>query len=508
MAARDGTVYPSHFRIMADDHEMQQPLPVLHRAYTRGSRVQLTGLVSRASLNGCMATVLDSVPTDGRWATITDRPSAQGLRVKPENIKLVCDPAMAKNPITLNILMQLEPSEHHFNAAMGTQITNQRIAQRKALISALSLAAGHNAADTLLNDPTCQILELSALDPITVQPRQLLAWALVCRAWAAAVKAWLASTAAYPFWQRVCAGMLPPEAVLHPELCTKDMLREWAALPMAVGTKQQWHRCGLGMARNEEESQAMTELELGVALAQLFKLWWNVGDYDDSPRFVGWMRLYFQPYLNGRTHETEEHPSVWQLNEAHGGPMPRSLLANVCDCIQDFRMCPSAPNTPELIEDECIRLIGALIAKFDCQTPQSTQWRHMRAPQITPAKNAAFYSIIKRYSPLFPQQADREPRVAVSPVFERGRRFRAPMPRPERWRLWPHPANLFLILDKGNTRSNDSDCWEWNDDVMNRDDQGVIVGEVFYAESDEEDEEMDGEEEDAGEDHGSMDDGE
>ena len=488
---------------MDDDEDADfRPDPVLHSAHARGSRVELTGLASHASLNGRMATVLEYVPAASRWAIVTDPPNAKGLRVKPENIKLIHDPAMARNPISLTSLRQLEPAEHHGNLRVGTEIINKRIAQRKALVKVLRLATGHNAADALLNDPTCQILELSALNAMTVQPRQLYAWALVCCSWAAAVKAWLASTAAYPFWQRVCAGMLPPEAVLHPELCTKDMLREWAALPMAVGTKPQWFNCGLGMAQSEEESAAMTELELGVALAQLFKLWWNVGDDSEtSPRFVGWMRLYFQPYLNGRTHETEERPGVHHLNQAHGGPMPMSLLANVCDCIQDFRMCPNCPNLPDIINDECSRTLRALIAKFHCQTPLGTQWRLMRAPQITPAKNATFHSILKRYSPLFPQQADTEPRVAVSPVFKRGRRHRVQMPRPECWRLWPHTANMFLIIDKRNTVGNGYyDHWEWDDDVMNHDEQGVIAGE-FVVESEEEGE--DEEEEDfEGEDEG------
>ena len=322
-----------------------------------------------------------------------------------------------------------------------------------------------------------------------MHPRQLLTWALVCRAWAAAVRSWLASTAAYPFWQRVCIGMLPREAVLHPELCTKDMLREWATLPMAVGTRQQWHMCGLGMARTEEESEATTELELGLSLAALFKLWWNVGSWDDSPCHVGWMRLYFVPYLNGRSHKTEERPGSWGGDDLPG----MSLLANICDCIQDFRMCPNCGNLPELVDYEVTRTLRALIARFDCQTPRGTQWRFMRPPQITPAKNAAFYSILKRYCPLFPQLADAEPRVAVAPVFKsRGMRHPYEMPRPERWRLWPHPANMFLILDKFNSVSNRSDCWEWDDDFRRHDARGVLEGDPTFSDwQDSEDEEED-----------------
>jgi hypothetical protein len=471
----------------------------LRNAYTRGSRVELTGLVSRASLNGILATVLEHISTSGRWAVMPEVPNSKQLLVKPENIKLVHDPAM--RPINLRkLLMQLDPAyalmpTQAYAPHIPTQVTNERIAQRKALIAVLSLAPGHNSTDPLLNDPTCQILELSALDAITVQPRQLYVWALVCRAWAAAVKAWLASTAAYAFWQRVCAGMLPPETVLHPELCTKDMLREWAALPMAVGTKQQWYRCGLGRARTDEESEAMTELELGISIAWLFKLWWNIGDASHtSPRFVGWMRLYFDPFLTGRTHGAEFNPPAWELNG--GRRIPHSLLANVCDCIQDFRMCPNSPNLPDEIDYECLRTLRALVTKFDCQTPLHTQWRFMTAPQITPAKNAAFFSLIRRYCPLFPQKADTVPLEVVSPVFKRGKRHRYEFPRPERWRLWPHTANKFLILDSPNDVFDIRDSWVWDQNVTERDERGVLEGdEAFDASEDEEAEDMDGDEE-------------
>jgi len=433
------------------------------------------------------------VPASGRWAVTLDPPHAKALKVKPENMKLVYDPAMSINPISLHtLLMQLEPKDHFCVPAMGKQMTDKRIAQRKALVAVLRLAAGHNKTDPQLNDPTCQILELCALDPLSVQPRQLYSWALVCRAWAAAVKAWLASASAHAFWQRVCIGMLPAEVVLHPELCTKDMLREWAALPMAVGTKQQWYRCGVGMARDEEESKAMTELELAIRLAQLFKLWWNVGDStEDSPRFVGWMRLYFEPFLDGRTHETEAHPGEWELNS---GDMPQSLLANVCDCIQDFRHCPMV-QIPELMDDDLRRTLCAVVAKFECQTPRGTQWRCMTAPQITPEKNAAFYTLLKRYCPLFPQRADKVQRVVGEPVFKRGRRHAYELPRREKWRLWPHMANSFLILDRMNSTV-EYESWTFDEDVTNRDERGVLEGEQEAYEEGEEGDEMEDDDED------------
>jgi hypothetical protein len=227
----------------AEDDDMDEEDDVigpgaLPGAYARGSRVEIVDLVSRASLNGCVATVLELVSESGRWAIKTDPPRAATLSVRPENIKLVA--SMGGVIDVQYLLRQLEPKDHHYITRISHEVTNRRIAQRKALNAALRLANGHNAADPLLNDPTCQILELSGLNALAVQPHQLSRWALVSRAWAAAVRAWIASPAALPFWQRVCAGLLPSETVLHPELCTKDMLREWAALPMAVGTKQAW----------------------------------------------------------------------------------------------------------------------------------------------------------------------------------------------------------------------------------------------------------------------------
>eukprot|EP00966_Prymnesium_polylepis_P302504 6988589-Prymnesium_polylepis.1 len=128
-------------------------------------------------------------------------------------------------------------------------------------------------------------------------------------------------------------------------------------------------------------------MELAHMMSQLITLGWNVGSSDYSPRFVGWMRLYFVPFLDGRTHETEAGPGVWDL---HDGPMPMSLLANVCDCIQDFRMCPGV-QLPGLVDEELRRTLVALIGKFGCQTPAQTQWRFM---PMAEAQNAAFYALL------------------------------------------------------------------------------------------------------------------
>ena len=59
---------------------------------------------------------------------------------------------------------------------------------------------------------------------------------------------------------------------------------------------------------------------------------------------------------------------------------------------------------------------------------------------------------------------------------------------------------MFQILDKFNTTSNKRDCWEWDDDIVNHDEQGVIEGEATFTDSEEEDDdEMDDEEGEEGE---------
>ena len=209
------------------------------------------------------------------------------------------------------------------------------------------------------------------------------------------------------------------------------------------------------------------------------------------------MRLYFEPYLTGRTHETQANPGTWNGYHVNGvnAQFEHSLLADVCDCIQDFRWCPNMNKLPEELDQDMTRLLTALIAKFDCQCPNiQTQWRFMTAPQITPAKNAAFHALLKRYCPLFPQAARKERNedyVPVVPVFLRGQRHPY-LPGEERRRLLPHKANKFLILDRRNS-NRDQTAWEWNTDVNDRE-EGILEGEAFVSSDEEEEDEEEDEE--------------
>ena len=479
-------------------------------AIARGSRVSIHGL-RRASLNGQKGTIGDFNGESGRWAVCMDR-SLTYVAVKPDHLELVPPPVQnqehainMRDLLTQDHLYNLHPLQATNTIPRRQAIVRKSIAKRDSLVAALNRRHVRNTDGPLLMDPDetviklDQVLELSCTaSTLTVQPRDLRAWALVSKSCAGIIRNWLASPAALPFWQRVCAGVLPANLMLHPELCTKDMLKEWAALPMAVGTKRSWHACGMGDRQRElpgRQTYTMTELELAMALAQLFTLWWNIGDDEDSPRFVGWMRLYFEPYLTGRTHETQANPGTWNGYHVNGvnAQFEHSLLADVCDCIQDFRWCPNMNKLPEELDQDMTRLLTALIAKFDCQCPNiQTQWRFMTAPQITPAKNAAFHALLKRYCPLFPQAARKErdeDYVPVVPVFLRGQRHPY-LPGEERRRLLPHKANKFLILDRMNS-NRDQTAWEWNTDVNDRE-EGILEGEtIVSSDEEEEDEEED-----------------
>ena len=333
-------------------------------SFHHGARVRLHNLQSQPQHNGSGGVLL--VRQNERWQVRLD--DATELALRPVNLQLEEPPPLpvlfgfqprvelpprrprqADGPLQMTMLRQVEPSETSMSGHVAHALLVHRHAQRVSLERLLLLPENALASSPLLNVPSCIVIE--GVDAERVRPRQLLACALVCSAWAVAVRAWLVSPAARPFWRRVCVAMLPEGSVLHPELCTKEMLLEWVRLRPAVGTRQQWYRCGMGAAESEAKPAPMTELELAELLAQLFVLWWNIGLSDDSPCFVGWYRLYFVPWLDGPTHETEAAPGEW--DDAESTPM--SLLANVCDCIQDFRMCPNCPNLPDIVDAECSR---------------------------------------------------------------------------------------------------------------------------------------------------------
>ena len=470
------------------------------RLLQRGSRVRAHDLQSRPQHNGSGGVVL--AQQNDRWQVRLD--DATELALRPANLQLEdppplpphmfthaprldrqCGPLQDGVPLQTKMLRQVEQLPYpkinnlgqmhdsfrrmHDSLPEAVALMHHRHAQRVSLEKLLIIPESAFATDPLLNLPICVVLEHS-IDAARVHPRQLLSYALTCQAWAAFLRTWLVSAQARPFWQRVCVATLPEGVVMHPELCTKELLLEWVRLRPAVGTRQHWYVLGMGLASDGLTEDSMSELELAVLLAQLFVLWWNVGTDGDSPCFVGWMRLYFEPWLDGPTHATEATPGEWENPDR----TPMSLLANVCDCIQDFRGCPGV-NLPGLMEEQLLRTLRALIARFHCQAPSHVQWRFM---PMSSAQNGSFYEFLRRYAPLFPQGSDREPRMPMPPVFASGRRrHRYPRPRPLVYPLLPSPYNTMLVLDRGNTDAV-QEFWEL-DEQQHDGMEGWEVGEEY-----------------------------
>lgn len=355
-------------------------------------------------------------------------------------------------------------------------LTEHRREQRQSLERLLSLPEDTYAANPLLNDPSAIVIQYIRAEKI--QLRDIAAYSRVSRSWHVAVRAWLVSAAARPFWHRMCAAMKLithpergvlqfPVPILHPELCTKETLLDWVRFPMAVGTREQWDRASFG---REEDADAMTELELASSLAQLFALWWNVEDNGPCPFGAFW--LHFHPFLDGTTHESEAQPVMQGSPGDWNENVPMSMLASVCDRIQEFRYCPALYALPTSIEDAALKTLRALITHFKIPSPGEAQYPEgmpemappvkYRYMQLTDEQNAAFYDLLRRYAPLFPQKSDEAPEmeVEVEPVFVKGKRHTYPMPRPHARPLMPTPYNQFLVLDSTNT-DEDQEAWKF-----------------------------------------------
>jgi len=144
----------------------------------------------------------------------------------------------------------------------------------------------------------------------------------------------------------------------------------------------------------------------------------------------------------------------------------------------------------------------ALVARFRIQKTNAVQWRYM---PMSSAQNNAFYELLRRYAPLFPQRSDTEPRALMPPVFTRGqRRHRYPRPRPLAYPLLPSPYNKLLAFNRMNTNT-EQETWqldtkrhEWVD-LEDADMEEWEVGEEEYDEEEyeeDEDEDEDDEEDD------------
>ena len=358
-----------------------------------GSRVRAHGLLSRPQHNGSGGVLL--ARQNDRWKVRLD--DATELALRPANLHLEDPPLLphilthearldlpprleqAGGPLQTKMLRQIEPSEMYSNGRVAWTLMHHRHVQRVSLEKFLLLPESAFATDPLLNLPICVVLERS-IDALHVHPRQLLSYALTCCAWAAFIRAWIVSAQARPFWQRLCVATLPEGVVMHPELCTKELLLEWVQLRPAVATRQHWYQISLGVAQDATTAEALSELELAVLLAQLFALWCNVG-MEASPCFVGWMRLYFKPWLVGTTHTTQADPGQWTNPDR----TPMSLLANVCDCIADFRHCPSVSPLPEHVEQQLLR----------AATLKKAWWCHRLPPGLEGAQRLSLGSALR-----------------------------------------------------------------------------------------------------------------
>ena len=366
------------------------------------------------------------------------------------------------------MLRNLEPCDYamlptRYTRAACRHLEDRKRQQRASLIVLLERAAPGEAAFSGCPDQRIVDAALSGWVSTAGTASDAARLMGVCKAWRAAVRLWLRTDAATAFWQRFLTTLLPAGVVRHPELASAAMVLEWAKLPMAVGSRDAWVRCGRGRAEGDEDAQARTELELALELAELFVVWCNTALEDDCPRWMGWYRLYFNPYLKGCKHETdgiaEEEREVWELQG--GVRIPHSLSANIVDCIGDFRCCPNCSEIPEVLDDLCCRVRNGadeFIGLPDPRTAPLGQWRFV---PVSDAQNEKMFALLRRYAPLFPQEDDLLGREPVQAVWKgrpwKGRERRTVLRAP----LLDSAFNSYMCLDRYNTKHNPEDSWDW-----------------------------------------------
>jgi hypothetical protein len=383
-------------------------------------------------------------------------------------------------------------------------LEDRKQAQHASLIALLE--GGPIDESAAIADATVPIVESALASWVSTEGTSLSVdrLTLVSKGWTVAVRLWLRTEMAKGFWQRFLATLLPTKCVRHPELASVGMLLHWLKMPMAAGSWGDWLRCGRGMAENDEQGEAKTELELAIELSQLFALWCNVAARD-CPRDLGWMRLYFEPWLDGEKHATdglaEEARPTWDLRG--GVRIPHSLPANICDCIKDFCGCPMV-TTPDHVDEWLHCLLRGVMAYVGLPSPGEhgavpdglpKQWRFM---WVTAAQNNTMFALLRRFAPLFPQREDRAEHVPVEAVWK-GRRGKRPDPNDNpRAPLLESQFNEFLCIDKSNT-DREQEYWMW---YMPRPDLSSLPPEVaamFAAHGFGEEEEEESEEGEASE---------
>jgi len=249
------------------------PQPPVQRqqqpSFEIGHMVRIHSLPSHLELNGSLAVVVPPTATDalapGR-TKVKLMGSAQVLAVRSTNLILVQESEVTVRCLrgaTEDMTMGMGATivDRHRRSVAQQTLSRRRRAQRRSLEHLLAYSAPQT--NPLLIGEGHLVIECG-LNSDHLHPRDLLPLMRVCRAWAAAVRAWLHSAAALPFWQRVCAGMLPGGAVLHPELATPEMLLQWVRAPMVHGTREEWqlHDEGHRSREYEEDDPPTTEFEV------------------------------------------------------------------------------------------------------------------------------------------------------------------------------------------------------------------------------------------------------
>ena len=118
------------------------------------------------------------------------------------------------------------------------------------------------------------------------------------------------------------------------------------------------------------------------------------------------------------------------------------------------------------------------------EAPNLVPPKHWRYVPISDEQNAAFYALLRRYAPLFPQRSDHEPAVEVQPTFAEGKQHPYPMPRPEERPLMPTPYNEFLVLRRDNT-DEDQETWGFDHAMFGETERGVEMATTSYPSDDE-----------------------
>ena len=259
-----------------------------------------------------------------------------------------------------NMLQNLNPSDYttypvSLIPAICRQLQRRRAEQRASLIALLDGPSPGLAAiieSDARSHATVLVIE-AALDGGGTTPQDALRLALTTKGAAVAVALWLRSSAARPFWQRFLCTLLPKGVVCHhPEFASAVTLVDWCTLPMAIGDRAGWERCGAGRPDwRRDDEEARTELELAIGLSQLFELFGKIAEAcaEDRPRELGRMELCFDAFLDGGKHGDDGRAKVRTWDMEGGVKIPYSLAANIMDCIFEFCHSPMGEGMPECV---------------------------------------------------------------------------------------------------------------------------------------------------------------